>query len=180
MDYYQGIVADYLTGDPTVFVKPECCIRLNPEGRLMKGDHWYCDILAISLHERRAYLCEVTYSQTLGALQRRLRDWAENWSSICAALTRDNRVPDDWEVRPWVFVPRAQEELARAKIAKIRAERDGSEAMPEANVTCLEDVVPWLYRSPHGHPSRTCESTQAPASRRPVRLHKAEVIDGMR
>jgi hypothetical protein len=161
MDYYQGIVADYLTGDPTIFVKPECCIRLSSEGPLRKGEHWYCDILAISLREQRAYLCEVTYSQTLGALSKRLRDWAENWSSIRAALVRDNQVPNDWEIRPWLFVPRKQEELARIKVAEIRAGHDGPGSMADADVTCLEEVVPWLYRSPHGHTSRATAATQS-------------------
>lgn len=155
MDYYQGIVADFLTGDPTVFVKPEFCVRLDADGPLKKGEHWYCDILAVSFGAREVYLCEVTYSQTVGALYRRLRDWAENWGAIREAIHRDAGVPRDWEIRPWVFVPREQGELAKDRITRIRAGFGAPGDMPEAEVTCLEDVVPWLHRSPHGRTKRT-------------------------
>ena len=168
MDYYQGIVADYLTGDPTVFVQPEFCIRLSPQGRLKKAEHWYCDILAVSFGERRVYLCEVTYARTLGALHRRLRDWAENWPAIRGAIIRDTHVPDDWQVHPWVFVPREQAELARIKVTDLRAIRGGPDDMPEAEVTCLEDVVPWLYRAPHGRTKRMASPTDIGSDGRPT------------
>ena len=51
MDYYQGVVADYLTADRAFFVKPECLIRLSPAGPLLKSQHWYCDVLAVSFRE---------------------------------------------------------------------------------------------------------------------------------
>ena len=152
MDYYQGIVADYLAGDPAVFVKPECCIRLRSDGPLKKGEHWYCDIVAVDLREHCVYLCEVTYSQTLATLVRRLRDWAEHWEELGVALIRDNHVEERWEVVPWVFVPRDQLELARSKLDALLA--SGHETMPEPRLTALEAVVPWLHRSPHGLPKR--------------------------
>jgi hypothetical protein len=31
MDYYQGVVVEYLRADRSVFVNTECCIELNPE-----------------------------------------------------------------------------------------------------------------------------------------------------
>jgi hypothetical protein len=154
MDYYQGIVADYLAADPAMFVKPECCIRLDPTGRLKKGEHWYCDVLAINLRARTVYLCEVTYSQTLATLRKRLTEWDANWPAIRVALAHDNHVAPDWDVSPWVFVPRAQHSLAVRKIAQLTAADGGAERMPVAKVTDLEDVAPWLYPSPHGHPNR--------------------------
>ena len=150
MDYYQGIVADYLSADPAMFVKPQCCIRLSPKGRPRKGEHWYCDILAVNLRTQTAYLCEVTYSQTLATLVKRLGDWAAHWPAVRAALVRDNHVPSGWRVRPWLFVPGAQAGAASGKIAKLSSPYDDSESMPEAKVTKLEDVPPWLYPSPHG------------------------------
>ena len=152
MDYYQGVVADYLSADPAMFVKPECCIRLDPDGPLKKGVHWYCDILAINLRTQTGYLCEVTYSQTLATLLKRLGDWACNWPAVREALVRDNHVPSDWKVRPWVFVPSTQAGAASSKISKLSTLYDTPEPMPEAKVTKLEDVPPWLYPAPHGLP----------------------------
>ncbi len=45
MDYYQGVVTDYLRADRAMFVNTECCIQLdegnNPDA--FPGRHWYCD-----------------------------------------------------------------------------------------------------------------------------------------
>jgi hypothetical protein len=35
-----------------MFVQPEACIRLHPESTLKEGEHWYCDILAVSFREK--------------------------------------------------------------------------------------------------------------------------------
>jgi hypothetical protein len=152
MDYYQGIVADYLSADPAMFVKPQCVIRLSAKGQPKKGEHWYCDILAVNLRTQTAYLCEVTYAQSLAALVKRLGDWAANWTAVRAALVRDNHVPSGWRVRPWVFVPGARVHAASQHIARIAALHDGDEEMPMAKVTRLEDAPPWLYPAPHGLP----------------------------
>jgi len=44
MDYYQGVVLDYLRADRAIFINAECCIQLNeahnPDS---SGPHWYCD-----------------------------------------------------------------------------------------------------------------------------------------
>jgi hypothetical protein len=160
VDYYQGVVSDFLTADPSFFVNPEFCIRLDPDGPLKKGAHWYCDIVAISARERKIYLCEVTWSQTVWALCKRLGEWAANWSSVRAAIQRDTRLDGQWGICPWVFIPREQKEIAEEKIAKALAGRSGPSAMPDPRITCLEEVVPWLYRSPHGYPLRSsaCEA----------------------
>ncbi len=101
MDYYQGVVADYLSADPAMFVQPEACIRLYPDRPLAKDEHWYCDVLAVSFRSQTAYLCEVTFSKALHSLMRRLRQWDAHWEDVCRALQHDNRVPADWDVRPW-------------------------------------------------------------------------------
>lgn len=152
MDYYQGVVADYLSADPAMFVKPECCIRLGSEGQLKKGNHWYCDIVAINMRTETAYLCEVTYSQTLAALVKRLRSWDANWPALRSALVHDNHVPDDWRVRPWVFVPGDLESKAVDKLSEFSSPCDDGERMPQPRLTTLEKVAPWLYPAPHGHP----------------------------
>ena len=153
MDYYQGVVADYLSADRAMFVNPQCRIQLSPGGSVKKGEHWYCDILAVSLRESTIYLCEVTLSRDLKALITRLREWNAKWPAVCAALTRDSSVDASWPVRPWLFVPHAQRELVSHKVSEMLDPDGGAEQMPMPLVTSLEDIVPWLYTSPHELPS---------------------------
>ena len=145
MDYFEGVVADYLSADRAVFVNPQCRIQLEPCTRPKKGEHWYCDILAIDFRESAVYLCEVTLSRTVSTLLRRLRDWNANWPEICAAVHRDSHIPEEWDVRPRVFVPKAQMGLVRRKVEQI-VDSDGEPpAMPKPEVTSLESVTPWQY-----------------------------------
>ncbi len=155
MDYYQGVVADFLGADPAMFVQPEACIRLHPDSGLKKGEHWYCDIMAVSFREQTVYLCEVTLSRTLTALLKRLKEWDANWTNVCHALRHDNRIPDGWYVRPWVFVPSAQKELVSLGVSTHLGTDDESDGMPRPLVTSLEDVVPWLYSWPNLLPGET-------------------------
>jgi hypothetical protein len=157
MDYYQGVVADYLTADRAFFVKPECLIRLSPAGPLLKSQHWYCDVLAVSFREPcAAYLCEVTFSHTLGALATRLREWNENWPGVRAAVARDNGL-SGWPLRPWAFVRRDCREVLSGELDKFLGTTGSPDQMPRPLVTALEDVVPWLYATPHLLPGK-CES----------------------
>jgi hypothetical protein len=151
VDYFQGVVADYLSADRAMFVKPECCIQLDDGHVLRAGRHWYCDVLAVCLREpQTVYLCEVSFSKSLDALFKRLAGWSEHWSEACAALAHHNGVDSRWDVRPWVFVPGAQRDLVSAKMPQILALSAGSpRPMPNPLATSLEDVGPWLYGSPH-------------------------------
>lgn len=152
MDYYQGVVADYLSADRAMFVRPESCIQLHPGASLKKGAHWYCDILAVSFREQSVYLCEVTFSKSLSALLTRLREWDSNWAGVRAALARDNHIPETWPVRPWAFVPGAQRDLLSRKVSELLDPDTGPHEMPRPLVTDLEEVVPWLYSTPHELP----------------------------
>lgn len=155
MDYFQGVVANYLSADPAIFVQPEACIRLHPDRRLKKGEHWYCDILAVSFREQTVYLCEVTLSRTLTALLKRLSEWDANWAEVCIAVRRDNRIPNEWHVRPWAFVPSAQKELLSRGVSALLGSCAGVDRIPRPLVTGLEDVVPWLYSWPNELPGET-------------------------
>lgn len=148
MDYYQGVVIEYLRANRSTFVNTECCIQLkdapNPDG---SGPHWYCDAVAVDFEERAVYLCEVSFSKSLQALLDRLTSWSEHWPALKASLVRDCRVPAEWTVRPWMFVPAAALENAIPKIqAACTGSQDGSR-MPFPRVTTLEAVVPWAYCS---------------------------------
>ncbi len=152
MDYYQGVVADYLSADRAMFVQPESCIQLHPGASLKKGAHWYCDILAVSFREQSVYLCEVTFSKSLSALLTRLREWDSNWTGVRVALTRDNHIPETWPV-PSLGV-RARHTERSAVTQGVGAPRSGHRTARDAPtlVTNLEEVVPWLYSAPHQLP----------------------------
>ena len=156
MDYFQGLVADYLSDDPAVFVRPECLIRLDETGPLAKGRHWYCDIVAVSFREpRTVYLCEVSYSRTLESLFRRLRQWNEHWDAIRSVLVRDNCLEGSWRTRPWLFVRDECRARVSRVVREILDENDVSTADRWPLVTSLDIVVPALYSSPHRFPSES-------------------------
>jgi len=147
MDYYQGVVIEYLRSHRATFVNPECLIQLDDTKKEpAKGAHWYCDIVAVNFEKRTVFLCEVTYSKTLQALMDRLQAWSSYWPALCEALRRDCRVPKDWKIQPWVFFPEADRrpdayEKKIALLTNIGAEGN----MPTPKVTYLESVAPWKY-----------------------------------
>jgi hypothetical protein len=146
VDYFQGVVTDYLRADRAVFVNTECCIQLNPGANPdASGPHWYCDAVAVDFRESTIFLCETSYSKSLSALLKRLEGWNVNWQLLRAALVRDCFVPGEWPVRPWVFIPAGCRDVLDKGIAKILGSE--SQQMPEPKVTSLEDVVPWKYPS---------------------------------
>jgi hypothetical protein len=144
MDYYQGVVLEYLRADRAVFVNPECCIQLK-EGSSSGGDYWYCDLLAVDLREKRAWLCEVSYAESLRALMKRLDAWKAYWPSLKKSLVRDCGVPPDWPVRPWLFIPGSCVKRAAAGVQRLGLAASDSNGMPVPRITTLEMVVPWSY-----------------------------------
>lgn len=146
MDYYQGVVVDYLRADRAVFVNTECCIQLKEGKTPAKNEHWYCDALAIDLRGEggpTAFLCEVSYAVGLGKLIRRLKMWSENWAGVKAALERDCAIPQAWPLRVWLFV---REEAVPGLVQKLNTLN-----VPEGHpvfvprITPLESVPPWRY-----------------------------------
>ena len=146
MDYYQGVVTDYLRADRAIFVNTECCIQLhealNPDS---SGPHWYCDAVAADFATNTAFLCEVSYARDLGALMKRLGEWQANWSGVRVALARDCRLPGHWSVRAWLFVPEECAPRAVAGIRKLCAGNGRADTMPIPRITTLEMVAPWEY-----------------------------------
>jgi hypothetical protein len=148
MEYFQGVVTEFLRADRAVFVNTECCIQVNPgENPDRTGPHWFCDAVAVSFRERRVYLGEITYSKSFSALNKRLTDWAANWGLLRVALVRDCHVPDAWPVQPWLFVPNALQNALKDRLRKIANIGDAAEQMPYPKTTDLEAVAPWKYQS---------------------------------
>lgn len=147
MDYFQGVVTEYLRANRATFVNTECLLQLQPGDSPGKGEHWYCDAVAVNFHESAAYLCEVTYSRTMHALLTRLSAWAARWPELVAAIRRDCGVPAAWKVQPWAFIPQGYDETFKRRLAILTASAPGLVSMPSPLITHLEDVVPWKYRS---------------------------------
>lgn len=149
MDYYQGVVVDYLRADRAMFVNTEHLIQLDDGlNQEKKGRHWYCDVMAVNFREHTIYLGEITYSKTLSALLKRLSAWSENWEELRQALIRDASLPTDWSVIPWAFVPGNLIELLRVRLAERGLDGVVSGGMPCPMITALEDTSPWKY-NPH-------------------------------
>ncbi len=144
MDYYQGVVVEYLRADRSVFVNTECCIQLNPGDA--SGIHWYCDAVAADFRHKTFYLCEVSYAKSPGALLRRLASWNDHWPQIKAALARDSSLPEDWSVRPWVFAPEACIPKIVDSINRIGKGNGKTRQMPDPLITTLEMAAPWVYK----------------------------------
>jgi len=144
MDYFQGVVTEYLVADRAAFVNGELLIQLDLD-EPRKGRHWYCDAAAVNFREQSLYLCEVTYSKSMSGLAKRLLAWDANWLDVRKALARDCGIPETWTVQPWAFIPRDYSQVLKLKIQELAAADRGEDAMPYPQITHLEDVVPWNY-----------------------------------
>jgi hypothetical protein len=116
MDYYEGVVVNYLRADRSVFANTEYCIQLK-SGKLINnrdkdGPVWYCDAVALDFGSKVIFLCEISYATNLGDLTRRLRDWHNNWEKLCEKALKEI------EKEPPKF---------------------------DAKITPLEDVPPWRF-----------------------------------
>lgn len=146
VDYFQGVVYDYLRADRAIFINAECLIQIQPGDQPRKGTSWICDAIAADFKAETVFLCEVTYSKSLHALVQRLSVWNENWELICNALANEkyNNLPINWKVRPWLFVP--GELIERLNTALHKIADDSGRLNFKPRITLLEEVLPWKYR----------------------------------
>ena len=147
MDYFQGVVTDYLRANRSVFVNTECLIQLDEGNKQVKGRHWFCDAMAVNFKESTVYLCEITYSATMQSLISRLNAWRRHWPEVQSAVLRDSGVPTGWKVQPWVFIPKQNHESFNAKIGPSQSATGQHAPMPPPRVTYLEAVLPWEYKN---------------------------------
>ena len=147
MDYFQGVVTDYLRANRSVFVNTECLINLDEGDKQLKSRHWFCDAMAVNFKEETVYLCEITYSTTMQSLLGRLNAWQKNWAELTAAVLRDAGIPPDWKVQLWLFIPKKHHELFLKKSTARKPETGVTWQMPAPRITYLESVVPWEYKN---------------------------------
>jgi hypothetical protein len=143
VDYYQGVVVEFLRANRATFVNTEYLIDLDATKKFQKGQHWYCDALAINFSDRTAYLCEITYSKTLSALLTRLSAWSKCWPQVCSAIQRTSALDQTWSFRPWVFIPSDSGDYFRQKLTALEMTSDNP--MPFPRIDTLEAVAPWNY-----------------------------------
>lgn len=142
MDFFQGVVTEYLVADRASFINTELLIQLDSEGA-KKGRHWYCDAAAAYFNESVLYLCEVTYAKAMSPLARRLISWSKCWPELEEALRRDSHIPESWQIKPWVFIPENHRTLLEQRIITLENPPQPAIAMPYPKITYLENVVPW-------------------------------------
>lgn len=148
MDNFEGNVVEYLRADRTLFLNTQCCIQLNEaDNPDTSGPHWYCDIVVADYRHRAIFLCEVSFSDSLSSLFKRLGDWNAHWPLLTNALCRDSGLPSDWPIRPWLFVPEDLVPKVVAKLNQFNVPAVRERQLPEPRVTTLEMVLPWKYRS---------------------------------
>ena len=145
MDFFQGVVTEFLRAKRSVFVNPECLLQLDDGPKTQKDRHWYCDIVAVDFSEKVVYLCEVTYSATMQSLVGRLASWQKHWPMLVSAIRRDCGIPIDWTVCPWVFIPEKYKEKFWARFRAMQSAGEPSCEMPTPRVTQLESTLPWKY-----------------------------------
>jgi hypothetical protein len=137
VDYFQAVVTEYVRANRSLFVNPEYFLPLDPGVKQpTKGRSWYVDLVAVSFKAKTVFLCEITYAQTPASLTERLASWRPMWTAIVEAIKRDTRVPIDWHVRPWLFLP-------ESKIEKFLGKMGTFPAVPL--ITPLEMTMPWKY-----------------------------------
>lgn len=137
MDYFQGVVLEYLRADRACFVNPEFWVRGNREKKHDKP-HWFVDVLAVHVKEKTVYLCEVTYAKQPRALIQRLRSWKENWDTLNETLKEDTGIDVSWPVIPWIFGAPETLKIIEPQLALLFPP-------PSSRITNLEKVLPWLY-----------------------------------
>jgi hypothetical protein len=152
MNFIQGVVSEYLRADLAMLVTTECCIQLGPGTSISRTtQHCFCDAVAVNRRDEKVFLCEVTYSETLGALDNRLISWGANWNALRSALAQDFGVPQAWPVRPWLFVPHDLRLPVEGKLLNIPNVGSDPGQMPFPRITDLEEVAQWKYQSWNGY-----------------------------
>ena len=152
MDYFQGVVTEFLRAKRSRFINTEYMINLDSDGTYQKDRHWYCDVVAVDFGDSTVQLCEITYSKSLHAVCKRLQFWCNHWSDVVRALRRDSELRGEWQIVPRIFIPKDLEATLRQRVAALKWPDECDLHMPAPIVTLLEDVLPWKYRSWNGEP----------------------------
>jgi hypothetical protein len=144
MDHYEGVVFDYLRADRRLFLNTEFCLQPNPTKNPEKA-HWFLDALVVNVGAKQAFLVEITFAEKAQRLRKKLADWREHWPAILKALARDAHLTEEWQVRPWLFLPERQIKDLVGWPRNFGA-MNSQHKSPAPRITPLEMTQPWCYR----------------------------------
>ncbi len=148
MDYFEGVVIEYLRADRALFLNTQYCIQVNKgKNPDTSGPHWYCDAVAIDFRSRSIFLCEITFANPPASLKERLSGWNDHWVGVHQALVRDSKLPEDWTVRPWLFIREDAIPKVIKDLENLKAMTQGKVMFPVPKITPLEMTMPWEYTS---------------------------------
>ena len=100
------------------------------------------DLVAVRLNEKKAFICEVTWSKNWSEIKIKLDKYADRTEDIQKSLHHWLGINHDFEVRIWYFV-------LKDNIKKIRERKLQNLRLV---FTSLEKIKPWRYT--HGFRER--------------------------
>ena len=101
--HHQEIVVQYLTADPRIFVSEEYLV----EWGTGKGQSIWVDVIAVNLTEEVVYLVEVTTDPAARQIVQKLnKTYSQLLSTVRASLLGGIGLPQNWQIRPWIFIRR--------------------------------------------------------------------------
>ena len=141
MDHYKSVVLDCLQSDRAVFVNADCRVEVPPAAEQdQHPEQCHCDAVAIDMRHGAVYLCLTALDDELAPLLKKLTSWTEHWDSIKATLQREYKVPGDWRVHVWLFIPKATSEHLEEELERLR---HTAGARFKVKLTALEEIQPW-------------------------------------
>ena len=153
MDYYQSIVAEWLTADGRTLVAQEYGLRTShvQEFKVKGQKNLWPDILAVRPRDKRAFLCEVSWSKDWKRTGEKLAKYHELMPQIRESLDHWLAIPtsNDWVVHVWYFVPEAQVEKTKQL----------GPAGLGLRVSSLDQIKPWTYTHGWRVPDDLCGET---------------------
>jgi len=96
MDYYEQMVALYLTSDPHLFISPQYPLKWEVTGIVEP------DFVGIDIKNRKVYIVEVSSADNLSGLINKIKDiYFNHLESIKQGLRNSEIISEDWEKQGW-------------------------------------------------------------------------------
>lgn len=132
---YENVIAAWLVADGQTLIAPQYPLRIG-EPTMAEPVRWP-DILAVQPKNRRAFLCEVTWSKDWSRHGKKIAEYRDHIDNIRASLEHWLGIEGEaWQISVWYFVPAAH-------VEKIRSMETGVDF--PLKVTSLESIKPWSY-----------------------------------
>ncbi len=104
ISYHQEIVVQYLSSDPRLFISEEYYVGWGKEA---KGEHIWVDVVAVDICNKEVFLVEITSDPYARQIIKKLNlTYSTMLPTVRTAMLGGLGLPDDWSIRPWIFVRR--------------------------------------------------------------------------